>query len=323
MRRPVWIALLAGAALFVGIIAYQGAGEVLSTVALAGWGLLAVVAWRATVILADARSWQVLLGRHGRGQLRRIAWAWWIGDAVNTLLPVAQVGGELVRARLLACGAVPAALAGASVVVGLTVGILTLVIFAAVGAVLLADTAADDTLLPPLLFGLLVLAGSFYGFYLAQRAGLFLRIARGVERLAQGRDWLALTGEAAALDQEIVELYRDRSAFMACAWWRLVGWLAGVGEVWLALYFLGHPVTLVEALILESLGQAVRSAGFAVPGALGVQEGGLLVLGALVGLPGEVAIGLSLVKRARELSLGLPGLAAWQVAEGTWSLRRR
>ncbi len=102
-----------------------------------------------------------------------------------------------------------------------------------------------------------------------------------------------------------------------------MGWLAGVGEVWLALYFLGHPVTLVEALILESLGQAVRSAGFAIPGALGVQEGGLLVLGALVGLPGEVAIGLSLVKRARELTLGLPGLAAWQVAEGTWSLRCR
>ena len=88
----------------------------------------------------------------------------------------------------------------------------------------------------------------------------------------------------------------------------LLGWFVGTGEVWLALQFLGHPVDWVDALLLESLGQAIRGAAFAIPGSLGVQEGGYLLLAPLVGLPPEAALALSLAKRAREMLLGLPGL---------------
>ena len=59
---------------------------------------------------------------------------------------------------------------------------------------------------------------------------------------------------------------------------------------------------------MESLGQAIRGAAFAIPGALGVQEGGYLLLAPLVGLPPDAGLALSLAKRARELLLGLPGL---------------
>jgi hypothetical protein len=68
--------------------------------------------------------------------------------------------------------------------------------------------------------------------------------------------------------------------------------------------------------MLESLIQAVRSAAFFMPGALGVQEGGLILLGAVVGLGPEVALALSLIKRIRELAVGLPALLAWQMVEG-------
>ncbi len=87
----------------------------------------------------------------------------------------------------------------------------------------------------------------------------------------------------------------------------------GVGEVWLALSFLGHPVSLLSAMMLESLGQAVRAGAFAVPGALGVQEGGYVMLGRVLGLGPETALALSLAKRVRELLLGIPGLIAWQL----------
>jgi hypothetical protein len=56
------------------------------------------------------------------------------------------------------------------------------------------------------------------------------------------------------------------------------------------------------------LGQAIRGAAFAVPGALGVQEGGYLLLAPLAGLPPDMALVLSLAKRAREIILGPPGL---------------
>jgi hypothetical protein len=60
-----------------------------------------------------------------------------------------------------------------------------------------------------------------------------------------------------------------------------------------------------------------------VPGALGALEGGIVVFGALFGLPADMALAISLSKRVRELALGLPGLLAWQWAEGHQLLRRR
>ena len=74
--------------------------------------------------------------------------------------------------------------------------------------------------------------------------------------------------------------------------------------------------------MLEALGQAIRGIAFAIPGALGVQEGGYVLLGALIGLPAPAALALSLMKRSRELLQGVPGLVYWQILEGRW-LRRR
>jgi glycosyltransferase 2 family protein len=67
--------------------------------------------------------------------------------------------------------------------------------------------------------------------------------------------------------------------------------------------------------VLESLGQAVRSADFAIPGVMGVQEGGFLVIGNLYGIAPEISLALSLVKRIPDLALGAPGLVMWHVLE--------
>ncbi len=82
------------------------------------------------------------------------------------------------------------------------------------------------------------------------------------------------------------------------------------------MHFLGHPITFAEALILEGLVVAVRGAAFMMPGALGVQEAGMVLFAAVLGLGPELGLAVSLVKRVRELALGVPGLLAWQWAEG-------
>jgi hypothetical protein len=76
--------------------------------------------------------------------------------------------------------------------------------------------------------------------------------------------------------------------------------------------FLGHPLGWHDILILEGLVTAVRAAAFMIPGALGIQEGAFIVVGALIGLPPEVALALSLIRRVRELALGLVGIVFWQ-----------
>jgi uncharacterized membrane protein YbhN (UPF0104 family) len=92
--------------------------------------------------------------------------------------------------------------------------------------------------------------------------------------------------------------------------------------VWVVFRFMGHPIDYGDAVVIESLMHAVRGAAFAVPAALGAQEGGLIVLCSIFGIPPEAALALSLVKRLPDLVIGVPGLIAWQVMEG-WNFHRR
>jgi uncharacterized membrane protein YbhN (UPF0104 family) len=102
----------------------------------------------------------------------------------------------------------------------------------------------------------------------------------------------------------------------------MLGWFLGIAEVWFGLYLLGHPVDIRTALLFESLGQTIRTGAFAVPGALGIQEGGYVLVGSALGIEPGVALALSLARRVRELLLGLPGLAVWQASAICKALRR-
>ncbi len=122
-----------------------------------------------------------------------------------------------------------------------------------------------------------------------------------------------LVGNARNLDQKIAEIYGRKKKLSVCFLWRLAGWIAKSGENWLFFYFAGVPITLQEAIILESISTAFRSAAFFIPGALGVQDGSLLFIGSLLGLGADnvMALALALTKRFRELSVGIPGLLWW------------
>lgn len=152
-------------------------------------------------------------------------------------------------------------------------------------------------------------------FVILQRRGLFAAVARPIARFA-GKGLLSeLTAGAERLDTKIGEFYARGRSLRAALGLHFLGWVAGTGEVWIALYFLDHPVPLLTAMLLESLGQAVRAGAFVVPGALGVQEGAYILLGRALGIPPDTALALSLSKRCREMVLGLPGLMVWQFEE--------
>ena len=95
-------------------------------------------------------------------------------------------------------------------------------------------------------------------------------------------------------------------------------WALGAVEVWLILHFMGHGCSLATGFVIEGVGEAAKSAGCAVPGALGVSEGGYIMVGSLFGMPPAVAIALSLIKRLREIAWGLPSLILWQWLEHSW-----
>jgi hypothetical protein len=86
---------------------------------------------------------------------------------------------------------------------------------------------------------------------------------------------------------------------------------------------MGADVGIPAVIAIESLLYAIRSAAFFVPNALGVQEGAYIMLGGLFGVPPDIALALSLLKRARDLVVGVPSLVAWQAMESRRLMRNR
>jgi putative membrane protein len=237
-----------------------------------------------------------------------------VRDATNALLPMAQVGGDIIGAGLLTLSAVPGALAAASVIVDILVQAATQFLFAIVGLVFLVALGADETLARTAAIGLAFAALLLVGFYLAQRRG-GQRILRAImSRLTGDRKWRVL-GTIDAVYQYLTMIYASRFGLVSSSAVHMAGWVVGVAEVSIVFAFMGHPVSLAEAVVIESLLHAIRGAAFAIPGALGAQEGGLVLLCAVFGIPPEQAIALSLVKRAADLVLGVPGLLGWQLLE--------
>jgi len=317
MKRSIVIGGFFGLALFTALIVWYGVAEIAEALLVMGWGILAVSLFRLALLTFDLLSWRALLKPGNRRSFARLFWIRWVADSVNTLLPVARVGGEVLRARMLYRHGVDGAAASASVMVDVTAGIFTQLLFSIVGVIafVLVVGAGEGTNLN-LSIGLVMFGFGVAGFYLVQRSGFFSALARVAGRTIDGATWQKLTGAAIEFDAATAALYRNKGAVALCCFWRIVGWGSGTAEVWLILFFLGHPVSFAEAFILESLGQAARSAGFMVPGGIGIQEGGLLLIGAHLGLTPELALALSLGKRAREIVIGVPCLIAWQLAEG-------
>jgi putative membrane protein len=249
----------------------------------------------------------------------------WIRESVSTLLPVAGVGGDVVGARLANQRGVPGAQATASMVVDITVGAATQLVFVLVGVGLLAAGETHDAAATAwgLTIGVSVFAAAIGLFVRIQHNSMFGVLVEWAHRLAP-KSWMSsFAGRAEAIDEAIVATYRRRFALSRSALLRLVGWISGVGEVWLAMRVLGKPLSVIDSFILESLSTGVRGAAFMVPGALGAQEGGMVLFGALLGIPANLALAVSLAKRVRELAIGLPGLAAWQWVEGRRLLARQ
>ncbi len=305
----VYVLGLAGGALFISLLIREGAAQVGLAIARAGWGLLAVTLFHLVQTLSDAAGWLVLIPKANRIRLSSSFFLHWLGESINNLLPTGRVGGDIVVARLAAMWGTPLRIATAAMIVDITIGIITKVIFIVASSILLVAATGRTDLARPAFVAVLTGTLAVVGFYAVQRMGMFRWTATLASRLAKspGADSLVQGGEA--LDQTIRVLYSR------CALFWTLSWIIASGEVWIALRALGLPSGFTTAVILESATLAIRGAAFLVPGAVGVQEGGYILLGNLLGIPSEMALALSLVRRVRELALGIPGLIAWHLIE--------
>ena len=320
----MWLLGLAGAALFTFLLIRQGAPQVGAAFASAGWAIAGVVIYHLVVpVLLDALAWWALFPKPERLSLWQLFWMRWIGESVSTLVPSAAVGGDVVRARLAALRGAPIPTAAASVLVDITLGVFVQIGFTLLGLSLIVSVTGHQGFIRPTLIGAVIGVLAIIGFYVVQRLGMFRFIGKMISRLANADDWHSLVHSGQSLDEAIRRQYAWRRGVTGCCAWTAASLVLGSGEIWIALHALSLHATVVNAVILQSMVLTIRSAVFPVPGALGVQEGGYVVIGNLLGIPGDAAFALSLIARVRELILGIPGLICWQMIEARRLWRAR
>jgi putative membrane protein len=325
MKRIAYALALAGLAAAIALVARAGWRSVLDALAVAGWPLLWLVPLRLVPLSLDASGWRLLLAP--RDLRKRARWPVLLAvatvrEAVNRLLPVAGVGGDLVGIRIVTRRGLEPASVAASVITEIVLTLVSLVLFAALGlAMLLAFTRGSASLNAMLIGLLMALPIPVGGLWLINEGRLVAWLERFAKLMTGGSGqapaWLA---SMPVFEAELSALARRRSRLALTVLFQVLGMIAGSAEVWLALRLLGHPVGVVPAVIIESVVLFVRNLAFAVPAGLGAQEAGVVLICAAVGLDQDTAIGLALAKRMREVLFGLPALLGWHLWESTSGL---
>ena len=309
LLRPLLLAVGLG---FIAWLVWDlGPAAVWETIRTLSWrlGLLVLFPYCVAVAL-DTLGWRVLL------PVCRVPWvtlaaARLAGESANLLTPTASVGGEPLKAYLVR-DRLPLDEGLASVVVDKTTVVMGQAVFLAAGlavALLILDkpSRAVTIAMAALLVAETIGVG---GFAVVQIRGGIAGAGRALQRLGLG------TAERHQellhdVDRRLARMYRQcRARVLVSALLHALGWAVGGLEIYLVLTLAGIPVSLPTALVLEAVSSAVRFATFMIPGSLGALEGGNVAIFAAFGLPGAAGLSFSLVRRLREATWAVVGLAA-------------
>ncbi|HLJ62730.1 MAG TPA: lysylphosphatidylglycerol synthase domain-containing protein [Stellaceae bacterium] len=309
MKRLLLLGLIGGLVLTAWLIWQVGVPQIWGALRQAGFTtllLISIVHFAAIILTATA--WGRLQPESGR---LVFFWARMLRDAGSELLPLSQLGGLALGTRALIVHGMEGTRAAALSLLDALLEFCAELIYAGFGLLFFfsvtegVDLPLSVLIAVPLALGILVavLALSRVRFDFLTRLP-----SRGPLR--------RLLGTAAMIHAEIGRLYARKRGLALSFFLHLAAWIVAGIEAWLALWIMGAGLSLTSVLAMESLVYATRALAFLVPNAIGIQEGAFMVIGASLGLSPDLALGLSLLKRGRDLVIGFPTLIAWQIIEG-------
>lgn len=304
--------LLGGVILFAWYLSRADLPAVGAALARLGWLAPVALVPYLVVYVVDCAGWRLCLPAGLRVPFFTLFRIRWAGESVNNVLPSAYVGGEAVKVHLLRKRGVPAASGASSAVVSKSAQSVAQLFFILLAALALLRLGVNQ---PGLRLAMaLVLGGGAVALaviFWIQRRGVFACLL-GVARTLRFKFTFLENRRAKILevDRAITGFYRDhRPRFYAATGLYLGGWLLDTLELFLVAYLLGLPITWPQALAVEAFTSVAKVIGMGVPGALGVQESGIVLLGRLAGLPETLGVAYALLRRAREVIFAAIGWA--------------
>jgi putative membrane protein len=314
LKKLSYILALLGLLLSTLLVGWFDVGRIVDTALSLGWsGFALVIGFQMLIFVILGIAWYVLIQPGPNRRLPVFVYGRMVRDSACNCLPFSQIGGFVFGARAVTLYGITWPVATASTVIDVTAEFLAQLAFTALGLAILLVRVPQSTITRPLELGLGLAVAAAVAFIVVQRRGaaLFARIGRRIasRRLANAQEGLA------TLEAEMTTIY-SQPLRLALGWsMHLLGWVATGVAGWIAYRLLGVPIDLEAALAIEALLSALAALAFLVPVNAGVQEAGYAGLGAIFGIAPEISLSVSLIRRARDLVIGVPVLLIWQYAE--------
>lgn len=296
--------LAAGMAAFAWYVGRAGLREVVDAFQKLGLMAPLVLVPYFLVYIVDAIGWRLTFPGKlpvGFPTFWRIRW---IGEAVNNVIPSAYIGGEALKVFLLKKRGIDATVATTAAVISKSAQTLGQLLFICAAAAIFLRIAPDA---PGLRQGIAVVLGGGLAavgvLFWIQSRGVFGSVRQVTGWLGWKPQWLEARREGLErTDRTITGFYRNHQGrFLASTLAYLSGWLLDATEIYLVSRLLGQPVTIAQALVVEAFVGVAKVMGMWVPGAMGVQEGGILLIGRTAGLPEPLCLAYAVLRRAREV----------------------
>lgn len=314
MKRLSYLLALVGLLIAVLLVSYYGFGNIVTAVSRIGWQEFALIAgWQIVLFVILGFAWDVITPKTVMRRPWLMIWGRMVRDASANCLPFSQVGGFVFGARAVTLHGVEWHTATASTVVDVTAEFLAQIAFACIGLGILLARAPASGLAVPVEVGIGVAVLACFGFVWAQKGApaVFAKVGRRI-----AGNWFADAQERVEVLQAELGLIYGHTGKLAIGFLiHLVGWISTGMAGWIAYHALGVPIDFDDALAIEALLSAVAAIAFLVPVNAGIQEAGYAGLGAIFGVPPELSLGVSLVRRGRDIAVGVPILLVWQFVE--------
>ena len=308
------LALLVGVALTVAAILYVGAGDLLASVEKVGAGGFTVyVLYNLVAFLPLGWAWWSVAPGIGPQGALIFPWGRLLRESASDVLPFSQLGGLVAGLKVMRERGVSEPLAVASQIVDLTTEMAAQLVYTLFGvamlAALLSHATAPSQLFSTAITALVAGALCLAGFVAVQHRGMDL-----AGRLA-GR-WLEDMQERTEAAKAVLRaIYAQPARLGAGFLLHGLAWVFSGASSWMAFRFMGLGIPMWKVLTLESLMAAVKSVAFMTPGGLGFQEGAYVLIAPLFGLSAEATLAVALLRRAKDLLVGVVAIAVWQSFE--------
>lgn len=226
------------------------------------------------------------------------------GETVNMIVPSAYFAGEPVKAYFLKKHNISMVDGMASVVVSRTIMTITEILFVMLGVefLLFKLNLSRAQLIGSM--GITLLGIPIIVFIISiQKRGFFTIVLKILQKFRLNIRYLNEREQRLKeLDQSIRQFYIDKpKSFLVSFIFYFLGWIVGLTEVLLILYFLDMPIDFLSAYIIESLSTVSRAVTSFIPGSVGGQEGGLIGIFMILNLSASAALTFGILRRLREL----------------------